>query len=224
MYQYSWVSVTPPSSMKNGSTRRYPPARDSSRMMMAIHGTHTNHLPQFNRAPVRQLLTGAANSCSAPAGHSQPHHSLPTNSADRNMSANASALALITPSAALAAIVSAMQYQQVELTVPRFTYESSFALKDALQKPGMKQAFTAAADLSGMTGRPELFIQDVYHKAFVAVDEEGTEAAAATAVVVGLTAMPAEPLVVNVDGPFLFLIRDVATGAVLFLGHVVNPA
>jgi serpin B len=69
-----------------------------------------------------------------------------------------------------------------------------------------------------------LFIDDVYHKAFVAVDEEGTEAAAATAVVMQLTAAPAMPVEVTVDRPFVFLIRDIDTGAVLFLGHVVNPA
>ena len=125
---------------------------------------------------------------------------------------------------ALTAIVNGIEYQQVQLSMPRFTYASSFQLKDALQELGMGQAFSAAADFSGMTGKPDLFIDDVYHKAFVSVDEEGTEAAAATAVVMQLSAMPAEPVVVNVDRPFVFLIRDVATGAVLFLGHVVNPA
>ncbi len=124
----------------------------------------------------------------------------------------------------LAAIVDGLDHQRIELRMPRFTYESKFALKDALQQLGMRQAFTTEADLSGMTGKPELFISDVFHKAFVAVDEEGTEAAAATAVVVGATAMPAEPIPVTVDRPFVYLIRDVATGSVLFLGHVVNPA
>ena len=67
-------------------------------------------------------------------------------------------------------------------------------------------------------------MDDVYHKAFVAVDEEGTEAAAATAVVMRLTSAPAEQVEMRVDRPFLFLIRDNETGAILFLGHVVNPA
>jgi serpin B len=125
---------------------------------------------------------------------------------------------------ALTAIVNGIETRQVLVTMPRFRFESSVQLKDALQALGMSQAFTTAADFSGMTGRPDLFIDDVYHKAFVAMDEKGTEAAAATAVVMRLSAMPAEPVEVTVDRPFLFLIRDIPTGAVLFLGHVVNPA
>lgn len=124
----------------------------------------------------------------------------------------------------LQAILSQMESRQVALSMPRFTFESCFSLKEALQALGLGTAFSVEADFSGMTGRRDLFIDDVYHKAFVAVDEEGTEAAAATAVVMRLTAMPAQPVVVNVDRPFVFLIRDMATGTVLFLGHVVNPA
>jgi serpin B len=76
-----------------------------------------------------------------------------------------------------------------------------------------------------MTGNPELFISDVVHKAFVAVDEAGTEAAAATAVIVGTTSAPVEPLVeVTIDRPFIFLIRDIETGAILFVGRVLNPS
>lgn len=124
----------------------------------------------------------------------------------------------------LSGILSGLEHRQVLLTMPRFTYESSFSLRDGLQLLGMGTAFSAAADFSGMTGRPDLFIDDVYHKAFVAVDEEGTEAAAATAVVMRLSAMPAEPTTVTVDRPFVFLIRDVKNGTILFLGHVVDPA
>jgi serpin B len=76
-----------------------------------------------------------------------------------------------------------------------------------------------------MAAKRELFISDVFHKAFVKVDENGTEAAAATAVVVGLTAFnPVEPIEVKVDRPFLFLIRDIKTGSILFLGRVVDPS
>ncbi len=124
----------------------------------------------------------------------------------------------------LTAILDSIRYTQVRVTMPRFEFESEAQLGGVLQELGMVQAFTEQADLSGITGQRELFIDDVYHKAFVSVDEEGTEAAAATAVVVGTTSMPAEPVPVTVDRPFVFLIRDVATGAVLFLGHVVNPA
>ena len=75
-----------------------------------------------------------------------------------------------------------------------------------------------------MDGSRSLFIQDVVHKAFVSVDEAGTEAAAATAVIVGLTAAPAEPVEVRIDRPFIFLIRDIQTGSIIFVGRVINPA
>ena len=94
----------------------------------------------------------------------------------------------------------------------------------ALSDLGMGLAFTENADLSGMTGNRELFIHEVLHKAFVAVDEAGTEAAAATAVIVGVTSVPLEPLAVAVDRPFVFLIRDIQTGAILFVGRVVDPS
>ena len=75
-----------------------------------------------------------------------------------------------------------------------------------------------------MTGNRDLFIADVVHKAFVSVDEAGTEAAAATAVVMELTAVPGEPVEVTIDRPFIFLIRDIETGAILFVGRVLNPS
>jgi serpin B len=88
----------------------------------------------------------------------------------------------------------------------------------------MVDAFTSQADFSGMTGARDLFISDVIHKAFVSVDESGTEAAAATAVIMKLTAMPAEPIRVDVNRPFIFLIRDIETGAILFMGRVLDPS
>ncbi len=124
----------------------------------------------------------------------------------------------------LDAILADMSRVEVQLTMPKFEYESGFRLKDALRRLGMKEAFSGDADFSGMTGGRDLFISDVYHKAFVAVDEEGTEAAAATAVVMELTAVAGRPVEVKVDRPFVFLIRDIDSGAILFLGHVVNPA
>jgi len=113
---------------------------------------------------------------------------------------------------------------EVALTMPKFEYESSFGLKEALSMLGMEIAFSEQADLSGMDGSRSLFIQDVVHKAFVSVDEAGTEAAAATAVIVGLTAAPAEPVEVRIDRPFIFLIRDIQTGSIIFVGRVLNPA
>jgi len=122
-------------------------------------------------------------------------------------------------------IIKALQNTRVSLTMPKFEFDSEFSLKDTLSEMGMPDAFSPEnADFSGMTGNHELFISDVIHKAFVAVDEAGTEAAAATAVIVGTTAVPTEPAVtVTIDHPFIFLIRDIQTGAILFVGRVLNP-
>jgi len=121
------------------------------------------------------------------------------------------------------AIISDLQYNEVTLTMPQFEFDSEFSLKDTLAEMGMPIAFSGGADFSGMTGNPELFISDVVHKAFVAVDEAGTEAAAATAVIMELTAVPEPPVEVTIDRPFIFLIRDIETGAILFVGRVLNP-
>jgi serpin B len=121
-------------------------------------------------------------------------------------------------------IVGDLAYRQVALTLPRFEVESGFSLADALAAMGMPEAFTSGADFSGMTGDRDLFISEVIHKAFVSVDEAGTEAAAATAVVMEGLALPEEPVEVTVDRPFIFLIRDVQTGAILFVGRVVDPS
>jgi len=121
-------------------------------------------------------------------------------------------------------VVKALETRQVALTMPRFEFESSFSLKEALATMGMPVAFSGGADFSGMTGNRDLFIADVVHKAFVSVDEAGTEAAAATAVVMELTAVPEAPVEVTIDHPFIFLIRDIETGTILFVGRVVNPS
>ena len=121
-------------------------------------------------------------------------------------------------------IISSLAGQQVNLTIPKFEFESEFSLKKALTTMGMPVAFSADADFSGMTGDRDLAIDDILHKAFVSVDEAGTEAAAATAVIMTLTAVPAPPVVVTVDRPFIFLIRDIETGTILFIGRVVNPS
>jgi serpin B len=125
----------------------------------------------------------------------------------------------------MSAVLEALEYQRVTLTLPKFEYESEFGLGQTLAEMGMDAAFSGEADFSGMTGTRDLFISEVIHKAFVGVDEEGTEAAAATAVVMAETAMQAEePMVVTVDRPFLFFIRDIETGVILFLGRVVDPS
>ena len=128
-------------------------------------------------------------------------------------------------SAQLQSILDQLTVQRLDLSMPKFKVDSAFGLADILVAMGMPDAFDVVkADFSGMTGQPDLFITDVVHKAYVNVNEEGTEAAAATGVVMGLKSMPVgEPIVVKVDRPFLFLIRDSQTGAVLFLGRVVQP-
>ena len=122
------------------------------------------------------------------------------------------------------AIVLGLTHQRVALTVPRFQFASGFRLADALAAMGMPAAFSDGADFSGMTGGRDLFLADVLHKAFVAVDEKGTEAAAATAAIMVPTMAPRQmPIELRVDHPFLFLVRDLGTGAVLFVGRVLEP-
>jgi serpin B len=118
-----------------------------------------------------------------------------------------------------------LKHGQVALGLPKFSYDSEFNLNDALKSLGTGDAFDpAAADFSWMDGKRDLYIGDVVHKAFVAVDEKGTEAAAATAVIMQVASAPiGEPVVIKVDRPFIFLIRDAQTGSILFLGRVVNP-
>ena len=120
------------------------------------------------------------------------------------------------------AIVKEREAWSVTLTMPKFDFESSFDLGETLATMGMPDAFSQTADFSGMTGSPELFISAVVHKAFISVDEEGTEAAAATGVAMA-TSAPEGHVELTVDRPFVFLIRDSRTGAVLFAGRVVDP-
>jgi serpin B len=127
-------------------------------------------------------------------------------------------------SQALGDIIGKLQSSPVNLTMPKFTIESSFGLKQALTGLGIAQAFDPSrADFSGMDGAKDLYISDVVHKTYVMVDEAGTEAAAASGVIVGTTAMPVNIKNVTLDHPFIFLIRDIPTGAVLFIGRVMNP-
>jgi serpin B len=120
--------------------------------------------------------------------------------------------------------LSGLAPRQVALSMPRFKFDSTFSLKDTLARMGMPLAFGGDADFRGMTGNRDLHISEVLHKAFVSADEKGTEAAAATAVMMSLTSMPAEALEVKVDRPFVFFIRDIKTGTILFIGRVVDPS
>lgn len=115
--------------------------------------------------------------------------------------------------------------QQVDVSLPRFKVTMEKSLRETLEAMGMPTAFDdKKADFSGITRAEPLYITRVQHKAFVEVNEEGTEAAAATGVVFGTRGAAAPPQVFRADHPFLFLIRDAASGAVLFMGRVANPA
>jgi serpin B len=122
------------------------------------------------------------------------------------------------------AIIVNLEMHQVALTMPKFEYELSLGLKEALGTLGMGAAFTGDADFSGINGKRDLFLREVLHKAFVSVDEAGTEAAAATAMIIGMSLMPGLPIEMRIDRPFLFLIRDISTDSIIFLGRVLNPA
>jgi len=118
-----------------------------------------------------------------------------------------------------------LQEKEVRVYFPKFKLETKYFLRDILSQMGMPIAFTGFADFSGMTGKKDLMIDQVIHQAFVEVDEKGTEAAAATAVIMLLTAMPEGPVipVFKADRPFIFLIQEKETGVILFMGRVADP-
>ncbi len=128
---------------------------------------------------------------------------------------------------AVKAIIGDLKNTRIALTMPRFEFESGFFLGKTLMGMGMEEPFRDTADFSGMSRQERLCIDEVIHKAFVSVDEAATEAAAATAVIMVPTSIspttPPEPVIVTLDRPFVFLIRDIKTGAILFIGRVMNP-
>jgi serpin B len=120
----------------------------------------------------------------------------------------------------------AIKHEEVIVTLPKFKFNSQFKLSDTLKAMGMTDAFDIKASFPGITTKEALFIQEVVHKAFVAVDEEGTEAAAATAVALATLSAPIDPptpKVFKADHPFLFMIRHTATKTILFMGRVADP-
>lgn len=136
-------------------------------------------------------------------------------------------------SSLLQATLQVMERQLVDLNMPKFKLEAQLSLAGVLQEMGMRYAFDRSqAEFQGMDGlsclagdEDCLSISDVVHKAFVAVDEAGTEAAAATAVMMlGASGQPEYPIELVIDRPFIFLIHDRDTGAILFLGRVVKPS
>lgn len=117
-----------------------------------------------------------------------------------------------------------LRKQRVDVYMPKFKFETKYQMNDVLKAMGMPTAFSTDADFSGMTGTKDLFIGFVVHQAFVEVDEKGTEAAAATAVGVETTAMPAPRPVFRADHPFIFVIQQKDTGNILFFGRVMDPS
>lgn len=118
--------------------------------------------------------------------------------------------------------------EKVILTLPRLSMTQQFELSSTLSAMGMAQAFNSSADFSGMTGKPDFSISAAIHKAYIDVNEKGTEAAAATAIVMYATAMRREapeppPIVFRADHPFLFILLDTKSGSMLFLGRVADP-
>jgi serpin B len=126
----------------------------------------------------------------------------------------------------LAPLLTGATRQSVALSLPKFRQRAGFGLIPVLQQLGVQDAFTSAADFSGITSAERLLIGAVVHQAYIDVDEEGTEAAAATAVAMRPMALRRgpEPVRMVVDRPFLFAITDTATGLPLFLGQVSRPA
>jgi serpin B len=125
----------------------------------------------------------------------------------------------------IAELVGKMPSPEVRVTFPKFKMEDEFELSKSLQAVGVVDAFDRArANFSGISSKEGLYISAALHKAFVEVNEKGTEAAAATALVMKATAMmPTEPIVFNADHPFIFVLCDRGSGAILFMGRVTDP-
>jgi len=123
----------------------------------------------------------------------------------------------------LATWMDSMYPTVVDIYLPKFTFKTDYNLKNMLIDIGLDIAFSSNADFSGMNGYGGLFIEKVLHKAFVEINEEGTEAAAATTVHVMESAMPEPSEIFNADHPFTFLIQHKETGTILFMGSVSNP-
>jgi serpin B len=117
-----------------------------------------------------------------------------------------------------------LRESEMKIILPRFEMSHLFRLDAMLKVLGMEDAFSTQADFSGMDGSRELYIGAALHKAFIAINEQGTEAAAASAVVMQAKSIPFPQNVFNADHPFLFLIRENRTGSILFMGRVANPA
>lgn len=117
--------------------------------------------------------------------------------------------------------ISQLHQTKIDVAFPKFKYMYKLSLKNILSSMGMRQAFTDQADFSNISEAADLLINDVAHQAFIETNEEGTEAAAATAVIIGTTSMPFQ---LKFDHPFIYIIRETTTNSILFMGRVSDPA
>ena len=122
-------------------------------------------------------------------------------------------------------IIKSFEAKKVKLSVPKFKMEVQYELRDAMKKMGMKSAFSKDADFSGITGDKDLTISKIIHQSVVDVNESGTEASSATAVISMRSTMVTKdiPIVFKADRPFLFIIKQKSTNAILFLGYLAEP-
>jgi len=120
--------------------------------------------------------------------------------------------------------INQMTKRKTDVSFPRFKYGFKKKLKDVLTDMGMGIAFTESADFSNISDQYDLLINDVTHQSFIETNEEGTEAAAATVVEIGLTSMPPSPLVFRMDHPFIYIIRETTTNTIIFMGRVSDPS
>jgi serpin B len=121
-------------------------------------------------------------------------------------------------------VAAALSNTEVLISLPKFEIRTQADLNAALAALGIVDAFDPdRADFTGISTVEPLYISGVLHEAFIAVDEAGTEAAAATAVIIGTTSAPIEVIAVDFDHPFLFVLQDRETGSVLFMGRVLDP-
>jgi serine protease inhibitor len=120
--------------------------------------------------------------------------------------------------------VSQLSSTKVDLSFPKFKYGFKIKLKDILSGMGMRIAFYDGADFSNISDQFDLLINEVTHQSFIETNEEGTEAAAATIVEVGTTSFPPSLLVLKLDHPFVYIIRETTTNSIIFMGRVSDPA
>jgi serpin B len=120
--------------------------------------------------------------------------------------------------------IGAFGHGMVHVYLPKWKYETRAMFTEPLKKLGLDELFADEADLSGVSSERGLHVSEVLHKTYINVDEKGTEAAAATAIMVAGAGIPPKPMQFRADRPFLYFIREAKTGAILFIGRVANPA